>query len=446
MRNNGLNMVSCLSTGLFLMAALTPAYAICPCDIYAGGGTPCVAAHSTVRALYSSYNGPLYQVRRTSDNQTRDIGVLTPGGVANAAAQDAFLNGQPGTISKIYDQSANHNDLVKAPAGGWLNNGGLEANATAARIVINGHQVYGVYTTMNWDNDVGAVGYRNNATRGVAINGQREGMYMVCGGRHYNEWCCFDYGNAQTDMVADEPAIMETVYFGNSTQWGHGSGNGPWVMADLEWGVFAGGALVNNNNTPIVADYVTGIVKGDSTDRYAIRGGNAQSGTLKTMYSGPRPSGYHPMKKEGAIVLGLGGDNSHTGEGTFFEGAMTLGYPSDAVEDSIQANIIAAGYGSSVTTIRHVERDPLSGSMVKVNYNPSTASAVISYTLRDTRRVSMTIVDQRGRHLATVVNGVVPAGKHTSVWNAKRFPAGAYVWRIMIDGRDGYGGRIVISK
>ena len=30
-----------------------------PCDIYAAGGTPCVAAHSTTRALYGSYNGPL---------------------------------------------------------------------------------------------------------------------------------------------------------------------------------------------------------------------------------------------------------------------------------------------------------------------------------------------------------------------------------------------------
>jgi hypothetical protein len=41
----------------------------CPCDIYADGGTPCVAAHSTVRALYNSYNGPLYQVTRKSEKK-----------------------------------------------------------------------------------------------------------------------------------------------------------------------------------------------------------------------------------------------------------------------------------------------------------------------------------------------------------------------------------------
>ncbi len=65
-----------------------------PCDIYAAGGTPCVAAHSTTRALYASYNGPFYQVRRLSDNAVKNIGVVQPvalplpnaGGYADAAA------------------------------------------------------------------------------------------------------------------------------------------------------------------------------------------------------------------------------------------------------------------------------------------------------------------------------------------------------------------------
>jgi non-reducing end alpha-L-arabinofuranosidase len=66
-----------------------------PCDIYAAGGNPCIAAHSSTRALYASYNGPLYQVMRQSDGKTLDIGVVkssekAPGGYADAAAQDAF--------------------------------------------------------------------------------------------------------------------------------------------------------------------------------------------------------------------------------------------------------------------------------------------------------------------------------------------------------------------
>src|SRR5713101_5324292 len=61
-----------------------------PCDIYAAGGTPCVAAHSTARALFAAYSGRLYQVQRASDNATSDISTLSAGGYANAAAQDSF--------------------------------------------------------------------------------------------------------------------------------------------------------------------------------------------------------------------------------------------------------------------------------------------------------------------------------------------------------------------
>ena len=82
-----------LAAGVLVGAPGASQAATLPCDIYAAGGTPCVAAHSTTRALYASYNGPLYQVRRSSDNTTRDIGVLSAGGYANAAAQDSFCSG-----------------------------------------------------------------------------------------------------------------------------------------------------------------------------------------------------------------------------------------------------------------------------------------------------------------------------------------------------------------
>ena len=248
--------------------------------------------------------------------------------------QDTFCAGTTCTISVIYDQSANGNHLTKSPPGGWLTNGGLEANATAAKITANGHPVYGVYTTSNFDNSVGAVGYRNNSTKGVATGDDPEAMYMLVSGKHYNQWCCFDYGNAETNDTDDGKATMEAVYFGNSTQWGMGSGSGPWVMADLEDGVYAGGSTAAPaTNTSLVANYVTAMLKGPSGNRFVLKGGDAQSGALATKYDGARPAGYSPMKKQGAIILGIGGDNSHTGEGTFFEGCITSGLPSDAVDE-----------------------------------------------------------------------------------------------------------------
>src|SRR3984957_11646930 len=52
------------STASTVASSASAASSLRPCNIYAAGGTPCVAAYSTVRALYRGYRGPLYQVTR----------------------------------------------------------------------------------------------------------------------------------------------------------------------------------------------------------------------------------------------------------------------------------------------------------------------------------------------------------------------------------------------
>eukprot|EP01079_Euglenida_sp_SAG-EU17-18_P010068 gene10068-1818_t len=161
--------------------------------------------------------------------------------------------------------------------------------------------------------------------------------------------CCFDYGNAETDNHDDGAGTMEALYWGNGslTQlMHHGTGQGPWVMVDLENGVWAGkGEISNPTNVPVEADFVTAVLKG-KPGGFALKGGNAQAGALTTLYEGPRPSfqRYNPMKKQGALILGIGGDNSNRGVGTFIEGAVTAGYSSDDTDDAIQANIVSAQY------------------------------------------------------------------------------------------------------
>src|SRR5215469_3989427 len=123
-----------IALGAAAAVGSTPARAASqgPCDIYASAGTPCVAAHSTTRALYAAYNGSLYQVRRASDNSTLNIGVVSAGGVANAAAQDSFCSGTTCVITEIYDQSGHGNNLTDAPGGGAAGGPDALANATSA--------------------------------------------------------------------------------------------------------------------------------------------------------------------------------------------------------------------------------------------------------------------------------------------------------------------------
>src|SRR5690348_3827649 len=138
-----------LAAGLLTATATTSQAATQgPCDIYAAGGTPCVAAHSTTRALYGTYNGPLYQVKRASDNTTLNIGLLSAGGYANAAAQDSFCANTSCVITVIYDQSGKGNNLTHAPPGNFPSTGpgrdGELATATAGPSTVGGQRACGV--------------------------------------------------------------------------------------------------------------------------------------------------------------------------------------------------------------------------------------------------------------------------------------------------------------
>ncbi|MBR5158779.1 MAG: lamin tail domain-containing protein [Bacteroidaceae bacterium] len=318
-----------------------------PCDIYENYGTECVAAHSTTRKLYSKYNGPLYQVIRDSDGKTLDIGTVD-GGYADAAAQDAFLEGTIGYISIIYDQTGHGNHLIQASPGTFNGPAKGEFNtlpiADMAPAVLNGHKVYGAYF-------MPGMGLRNNNASYLAINDEPEGIYYVVDGTHFDSGCCFDYGNSSTNGRAVGRGTMETTYFGTSTNWGSGNGDGPWIMADMESGLFSG-YNAKKNDVPSITDwrFVAAYVNGGGGNKWDLRGGDATKTDVITYYEGERPSSpsqtdvYFPMSKKGGLLLANGGDNGNGSAGTFYEGAMTVGYPSFEAVKAVQANIASAKY------------------------------------------------------------------------------------------------------
>lgn len=356
--------------GLVASGSLVPS-ARGPCDIYASGGTPCVAAHSTTRALFGAYDGPLYDVIRGSDNETIAITPISAGGVANSAAQDEFCKQTTCLISMIYDQSGHGNNLRQAPSGGAAvgpdDGYDFAASAIGAPVTLNGQKAYGVFIQPG-------SGYRIDDTNDIAVGNEPEGIYEVLDGTHYNGGCCFDYGNAEHDNDDNGAGHMEALYFGLGTGFNTGAGSGPWILMDMENGLYSEdqlGTAVNPNDPTINYRFTHAIVKGKQENHWAIRGGNAQSGTLGTFWSGPRPSGYYPMHKEGSIILGTGGDNSDWAQGTFYEGAMTKGYPADNIEDMVQANILAAKYETTSLTTG----PPLTtGSIVTVRANYPSGS------------------------------------------------------------------------
>lgn len=437
-----------------------------PCDIYEANGAPCAAAHSSTRALYAGYDGPLYQIMRQSDGKTLDINVVKatandPGGYADAAAQDEFCKDTYCWVTILYDQSPYQNHLYQAPRGtfsgsamGGYNNVPL---ADWAPVNVMGHKVYGLLITPG-------MGMRLNDTRGTAVDDLAEGQYWVVNGHHYNSGCCFDYGNAETDSKDDGDGTMETTFFGNTNGWYYGEGKGPWIMTDQENNLV--GCVNEDPNDKycrgleeITWRFVTATADGEP-HHWRSMGGNAQEGELKVYYDGGRikndRNSYDPMRKQGAILLGNGGDNSVGSAGTYYEGAMTKAgtFPSQEVQQLIQANVVAAQYkvatvevfpsletprpsnvqtfalGSTQTsTVRFVNNttEPIDGLTLSVNapkgWKVAQASKKIGYTVQP----GQTVIEQfeitsdgksfNGDLLATAAWGNAKETAHLKVRN-----------------------------
>ncbi|HET7540882.1 MAG TPA: arabinofuranosidase catalytic domain-containing protein [Polyangiaceae bacterium] len=337
-----------------------------PCDVLNTGGAKCVAAHSTVRVIVPGYTGPLYQLCKgtaaagpaSCKGTTQDIAAKA--GYADAAAHDAFCTGGTCTITKIYDQSGQKNDLEPAPKGGAKGTPDNPADASALKVTINGHSAYGILIKAGIGYRTGCSGCTIKTGNGMVKGDDPESMYWVTSQNDLIDGCCFDYGNAETTSNDDGNGTMETLYFGGGVVWGTGAGGkpGPWMMADLENGLYAGWENKQDKNIStnkkLPYDFVTGVLLGDTKDknsakgRFAIFGGDATTGALQTMYDGIRPEkpGYVPMSKQGSIILGIGGDNSNSAGGRFYEGAVTAGpVASKATVDALQAAIVAAKYG-----------------------------------------------------------------------------------------------------
>jgi hypothetical protein len=276
---------------------------------------------------------------------------MTADGFADAAAQDAVCGGTTCTISLMYDQSGMGNDLPvakrgRSDGGEFADDDDFESIADRGALTVGGHNVYSLYMEARQ-------GYRQTSPgNGMPLDQEPQGIYMLADGTHYGTACCWDFGNVTPDPT--QYHVMNTIFFGVAF-WGRGAGNGPWFMADFEAGVWAGGsnpgdpgwgalsepAPANSNNPSMGVPFALGFLK--TGTNYALRMANIETAsTLTTAYEGPLPKA---MDNQGAVVIGVGGDNSNNSWGTFYEGAVLAGFPSDATELAVMQNIQSAGYG-----------------------------------------------------------------------------------------------------
>jgi hypothetical protein len=189
------------AAAMMLAGAVAAAAAEGPCDILGAAGNPCVAAHSTVRALYANYSGPLYNVTRASDGTSALVSVLEAGGYANIATHEAFCSKLDCVISNVFDQSPQRNHLGQRHK---------LVNASRHKIIAGGKSVYGMWFDPGY-------GMHVDNTTGVATGNDPESIYAVMSGTHYNGGCCFVSWPAPPSRAPPTLSISRTTTPAHST-------------------------------------------------------------------------------------------------------------------------------------------------------------------------------------------------------------------------------------
>jgi hypothetical protein len=95
-------------------------------------------------------------------------------------------------------------------------------------------------------------------------------------------------------------------------------------------------------------------------------------------------------------------------------------------------------WGNFTTSVTELDLAVPAEFDVAQNYpNPFNPSTVIRFGLPTESRVSVTIYDQLGREVSTLVNGSLGAGMHEARWEASGMASGLYFFRIEAVGADG---------
>ena len=92
------------------------------------------------------------------------------------------------------------------------------------------------------------------------------------------------------------------------------------------------------------------------------------------------------------------------------------------------------GVGNIFTDVEDEEILPTEYSLSQNYPNPFNPTTQINYSLPESGIVKLTVYDTMGRQVATLVDEEMPAGNHTTEFNAEGLSSGFYVYKLQIGG------------
>ena len=318
-----------------------------PCDLYAAGGQPCVAAHSTTRALYSAYTGPLYQVhapvrQRHQGRRGRRRRLRRRRRAGRVLRQHALPDHE--ALRPVADAQRPHAGAARRlqrPRPGRVQQ--LPGRRHGADHGQRPQGLRRLHRAGHGPAQQQPEGHRGRRSgRGHLLGHQRPPLQRAAAA----STTATPRSTAATTATARwRPPTTATPPAGIAAQ-----GPGPWIMTDQENNLV--GCVNPGSTSKLCANlptidwrFVTGIAKGEP-HHWASLGGDAQTGPLTTMFDGPRDrlDAMTRCASRARSCSATAATTASAPRAPSTRASMTTGYPTDATDRLVQANVAAAKY------------------------------------------------------------------------------------------------------
>lgn len=103
------------------------------------------------------------------------------------------------------------------------------------------------------------------------------------------------------------------------------------------------------------------------------------------------------------------------------------------IEGQVRLDGTVLQFRNSQATVVSVSKDDNSPTEFSLSHNypnPFNPATTISFSLATKSLVSLRIFDILGREVAVLISDILPAGTHSSQWNAERVSSGVYFYRL----------------
>jgi hypothetical protein len=304
-----------------------------PCDVVPGG---CAEAFSVTRAMVASYTGPLFQLGRTSDKTTLNIG-QTSAHAADMTTWSAFCNGSQSNcvVAKIYAQvHSGNNDLTpgvwNTP---WKPDCSAGGYTCAAKFTLESTTGLPILTTVSPQEY--ALSGDNFAT---GINGGKTAMGIMYNGKPVanSVYCCGVIGLTHKYNATDTHGtdFMLALAYG----WRDSGGCCIAVNCATSTSYCVGAEEEEDND---LADYGTSPV----ANALVVTQFDPTSNAVSTFLNGTQKFSHSPPKAQlnagTAIHLGGGGDLSQPDAVLMREAFFTNAVMSASTVTALKANAVA---------------------------------------------------------------------------------------------------------